>query len=438
MPERRIAAMVTIDRPGQYVHRAVKSLFDTGFLYRYPKLHLVCGSPEVEYLGQYRGNPKIEIHEMGFEGVELWKTMYPLAKCGLGHWRMLKVIGRHEWDEALLLEDDIVFSGGWHRYLEYILPQIKEKHGDGWMLALYQHEKCRAEYEKGNRWYRLGRYCGGLAEVHTRKSVEGMAEFLWDNTVKKYSGPSDQLMGRHCQEHGLAVLATAPSLVDHIGEVSVSKISGFYHRADVWQEVVCHSQVHEELFLEDFFKENPPEHKNFCDVGAFDGITNSNTYGLFEQGWKGIAIEPHPDSFGKLQRLYSGTGVFVVEGAVAGHEDGLKLFFPKVDGDDHRQYATCVEEEKNRWSYKAWKSCEVKTFTLAKLFKTAPGPIDFLSVDCEGMDLEVLKSADFAAVKPRLIMAEHHGNVDAIDQYLVAFGYERVYMNSINAAWAKK
>ena len=63
-----------------------------------------------------------------------------------------------------------------------------------------------------------------------------------------------------------------------------------------------YSQYNEEGFIDSFFK-----NKNngfLVDIGAADGITNSNSRFLIEKGWGGILIEPNTKNFNKLQDLY--------------------------------------------------------------------------------------------------------------------------------------
>ena len=442
--DKRIAVLITVARPVPYVHRLLQSLYDTGFHIRYPKLHIVAGGPDTTYLDPYRGKDGYEIHEMSAVEKDLWGEMGGLPRCAFGHYRMLRLIEDYDWEEALLIEDDIIFARGWHQYLGSILPEIREAHGDQFMLALYQHHMCKVEYEQGHRWYPLKSdlYYGGLAELHTRESVKGLPEYLW-RTSMKGTMASDFATGKHLRRRGITLLATAPSLVQHIGEVSVSGISGAFHKAEFFREIVVYSQLDEEYFIFDFFKKNPPRSKVFCDVGAFDGLINSNTRALFEAGWTGILVEPNPIPYEKLAQLYKGTKATTLPVAAGDHEGYIDLFYPVTDDYNYHQSATCIEEEKKRWPIKEWKKIEVRLLPLKQIFRLSQTPIEFLSIDCEGMDLTVLKSAGFSKEGhlPRLVMMEHNDNhdgaLDGMDSYLKEFGYSRVYMNSINAAWGR-
>jgi hypothetical protein len=241
-----VAAMITVNRPGgvNYVHDAISSLTRTGFFDRFELLHLVAGCPNTDYIERYRDDPRIIIHDMSRNEKNNWKEMYLLSKCAYGHTRMIREIEAiPDWNEVLLLEDDIIFTNGWLSYLDAILPEIREKHRDNWMLALYQHYGVKIQHAKGLRWYPIvlppedPHYHGGLAEIHTRECLRGMADHIYATGVRQFVMPSDYATGDYIYSKGGEVLATAPSLVQHIGRVSTGQSGGF-HQSDLFLEAV--------------------------------------------------------------------------------------------------------------------------------------------------------------------------------------------------------
>jgi len=191
-----------------------------------------------------------------------------------------------------------------------------------------------------------------------------------------------------------------------------------------------------------FFEENPPCHKVFCDVGAFDGIIGSNSRALFEMGWTGVVIEPGPVPHEKLAKLYEGTDVLVLNKAVAA-QAGMEvdLLYPVSNYGD-LQLSTTKPIEKERWPHlNDWRSTKATTIRLADALGMLKDPIDFLSIDAEGMDFEVLMSADLDKAQhlPRLIIYEHndnrHGALGLADKHLGGFGYRRIFKNIVNAVW---
>jgi hypothetical protein len=83
------------------------------------------------------------------------------------------------------------------------------------------------------------------------------------------------------------------------------------------------------------------------DIGAGDGIKNSNTFRLFSSGWRGLGIEADPARYGRLRKAYSGLAdVRAVHAAVTpenvvgilrsnGIESDLALLSLDIDGNDY-------------------------------------------------------------------------------------------------------
>jgi FkbM family methyltransferase len=208
---------------------------------------------------------------------------------------------------------------------------------------------------------------------------------------------------------------------------------------------VAYSQLEEEKFILDFFKSHLPKDTFFCDVGAFDGMTFSNTRALYERGWSGILIEPHPLAYKKLQALYIDDPQMSCLQYAAGDRvargEFIDLMYPISNYGD-LMLSSCNEKEKERWPHlKRWTGVTVPVISLREVLDKHGRSPEFLSIDCEGMDIEVLESACLVKSKtlPSLIMVEHNENrhlaLSNADAILKVFGYTCVYTNPINAAW---
>ncbi len=165
----------------------------------------------------------------------------------------------------------------------------------------------------------------------------------------------------------------------------------------------------------------------FVEFGAGDGVFLSNTW-LLEQemGWKGILAEPNPAFAKSLARhrrcfvsskcVYSRTGEtlpFLM--AERGELSRLAGIEP---GDAH-------EDQRRQGAQEV----EVQTITLNDLLAEAGAPrrIDYLSVDTEGSELEILASFDFSRWDVRAISVEHNGTAAREQLYdlLSRHGYRR-------------
>jgi len=138
----------------------------------------------------------------------------------------------------------------------------------------------------------------------------------------------------------------------------------------------------------------------FVDVGANEPQALSQTWHLEQAGWTGVLIEPQPDLADRLRRERSAR-VFAVacsSPANAGKALPLHVAGPMSSLNRDRMAAGAEPE----------KVIHVAIRTLDDVLDEAqaPSPIDFLSIDVEGHEVEVLRGFDFVRWRPRLILLE--------------------------------
>jgi FkbM family methyltransferase len=158
----------------------------------------------------------------------------------------------------------------------------------------------------------------------------------------------------------------------------------------------------------------------FVDVGANHPHNGSQSWHLERRGWSGIVVEPLPDLAAQLRRARRAT-VFAV--ACSSPENAGRTLPYHVAGplsalDDQRMVPGARRE----------RVIAVEVRTLDQILATAAvtPPIDFLSIDVEGHEIEVLRGFDFGRWRPRLILLEDQvGNLDKY-RFLRAAGYRLV------------
>lgn len=163
-----------------------------------------------------------------------------------------------------------------------------------------------------------------------------------------------------------------------------------------------YSQNAEDKIIQDYFGDIKG---TFLDVGANDGKTLSNTRALADSGWCGVLIEPSPKAFYKLKQLYDGdkTGCFYLYNfAISDHNGTLKFYDSgtHLNKGDVGLLSTSNEEELKRFPGTQYEEIEVKCFrwkTALNRFKFKL--FDFVSIDAEGADLEILSQIDLSTVK---------------------------------------
>jgi len=171
-----------------------------------------------------------------------------------------------------------------------------------------------------------------------------------------------------------------------------------------------YSQYSEDVLVESFVKNKM--NGFYIDVGAFHPVQYSNTYGLYRRGWKGIVIEPNQRAE-LLFRIFRPRDIFVNVGI--NHNGNYMQYFSFKD----HAYNTMSEIQANEWMEKGVKSAsisKVECQTLKEIvLKYKVKRIDVLSIDVEGLDLEVLKSHDWDIPTDIVVVENHLFNFDRMD-----------------------
>jgi FkbM family methyltransferase len=189
-----------------------------------------------------------------------------------------------------------------------------------------------------------------------------------------------------------------------------------------------YSQYEQDKFVnETFFKDKKDGF--FVDIGAFDGITISNSY-FFEKtlGWKGICVEPLPEPFELLKNcrdaicfngcvdVSNGIKPFLQVNNVLVLSGLLKTYDPR-----HLQRAKNEAKEKGGSIQKIFTNCITFNDLLAQTNQTK---IDLLSIDTEGNELDILKSIDYDKYDIDIIMVENNYNNPQFKTFLTKKGYK--------------
>lgn len=166
------------------------------------------------------------------------------------------------------------------------------------------------------------------------------------------------------------------------------------------------SQIGQDLEVIKFY--NNKENGFFIEIGASDGIELSNTYLLETQyKWKGICCEPIPERFEKCVKNRQNS---ICYNEAVYNQSGLTLTFDIANSYDLLSgISECID------AYKSYigsnkKSIQVQTISLLDVLDRANAPsfIEYMSLDTEGSELEILKNFDFEKYTFGLIDVEHN------------------------------
>lgn len=182
-----------------------------------------------------------------------------------------------------------------------------------------------------------------------------------------------------------------------------------------------YAQMGEDLVVDHYLSER--EHGTYVDIGAYEPIFLSNTYLFYKRGWKGVCVEPNA----LLANNYRETRP-------------NDRFFTEACGVGDLKFK--LSDEHPSLSKVSVDGVPVKSRPLSEYLAMHPH-VDLLSVDSEGMELDILKSNDWATYRPTCIVVEvidyvtKQKHQEVID-YLKLQGYGLVCDNSINAVFLER
>lgn len=134
----------------------------------------------------------------------------------------------------------------------------------------------------------------------------------------------------------------------------------------------------------------------FLDIGAFDGVTGSNTRALAELGWSGVCIEANPFAFQNLL-THCSEAIACVNAAVM--DCGTICAFSEGG-----QLSTCLNGNlPDKYRTRKFYVGGVTPQMIATQFGDK---FDFISLDVEGIDLSVLSELSPVTEKASLLCIE--------------------------------
>jgi len=175
------------------------------------------------------------------------------------------------------------------------------------------------------------------------------------------------------------------------------------------------------------------------EVGAYDGISLSNTLHFERKGWRALCIEPIPLSYEKCKQIRKETYNYAISNTEGDDEftifalhDNLCAISSLIPDqrliNSHRHLITNVEK------------CKVCKISLNSLLNEInfPTNIDFISIDTENTELDVLHSIDLNKYNVKLLVVENNYNEPYCEDYLKQYGYTKINRIAVNDFFIKK
>ncbi len=202
--------------------------------------------------------------------------------------------------------------------------------------------------------------------------------------------------------------------------------------------MISYAQNREDVLLQRVFQDR--EHGFYVDVGAFDPCDGSVTKHFYDKGWQGINIEP-----GLIfERLRAGRPRDINLNVAVSDQPGLVTFYehPPDPGtstlvaDLDPALAHCRARRVAR---------SVEAVTLRDVFERyQPEEIDFLKIDVEGHERQVLLGNDWARFRPRVLVIEAtlpYSNTPCYERWeeiVRQAGYLFAYFDGLNRFYVRQ
>jgi FkbM family methyltransferase len=167
----------------------------------------------------------------------------------------------------------------------------------------------------------------------------------------------------------------------------------------------------------------------FVEVGANHPTEGSQTWLLEQNGWRGILVEPQERLFQQLTQHRPRCQVFR---AACSTPDKTGFAALHIPADSLNGFAS-LERNVDDFGIRYERTERVELATLDALLVRAGSPkVDFVSIDTEGTELDVLRGFDVPRHRPGLILIEDKGQSLCKHRHLRARGYKLVKRTELN------
>lgn len=181
---------------------------------------------------------------------------------------------------------------------------------------------------------------------------------------------------------------------------------------------------------------------SYIDIGAYDPVSNNNTYLFYKDGATGVLVEPNPDLYERLTKTRPRDTVLKIgigTGPTRELADYYRLSEPSWNTFSKEQAEQSVRSSAGRVTIREVVQVPLEPLNDVFARHFPDGAPDFLSIDVEGLDLAILKTIDYTRWRPKVICVETvvpgaGGRDPEAGRLLTANGYllrEQTYANEI-------
>lgn len=181
----------------------------------------------------------------------------------------------------------------------------------------------------------------------------------------------------------------------------------------------------------------------YIDIGAHNPNIFNNTKRFYIKGWSGINIEPNPVLIREFIRqrrrdINLNIGIRKLPGVAT---------FYEFEADSLSTFSKDEKENNLKLGYKLKQELRIPVLSLKSVIeKYCKTKIDFISIDTEGLDYEVLQSNDWKKFRPKIVCIEtgdfnsmitgiKSNKKDFISSFMTKNGFIKYYDNGLNTIY---
>lgn len=203
-----------------------------------------------------------------------------------------------------------------------------------------------------------------------------------------------------------------------------------------------YSQLNEDIFLKEFFKNK--KKGLFVDIGCHHPFKSNNTFLLYKSGWSGINIDLNRLSI-DLFNIARPRDINICS-AISNKEGTIDYYLPNnnplsTEITINESFSKILRDHHGN-KYKTFKTKSTTWPSIQKKYKDLLKNIDFLKIDIEGSDFQVLKTIDLEELKIKILMIEA-SSLDKISReeiinYLKLKNYKILLDNNLNVIFTSE
>ncbi len=204
-----------------------------------------------------------------------------------------------------------------------------------------------------------------------------------------------------------------------------------------------YSQFAEDLLVWNYFQYKNIKKGKYLDIGSFHPVWISNTHLLHKKGFEGYCIDLCEEKL-KFFKFLRGNKVKTICGAVSPEKKKFIDFYKFLKKHSFSEIDTISKDTADRYAKKfglSYKILKIKNYHVDEIFRIT-GKINFLNIDIEGLDKEVLLNCNLKIADPEIVVFEDNSNLLDVDPELEEFlkenNYFRLFVTRYSKGFAKK